>query len=107
LSYQWQITDSTNTVIHSSTDTNTSYSFSAYGTYRFHLTATNSAGIHSTMERAVVLNAPPPSATMTASPADGTSPLTVTFTGQDLGAGPITTWEWDFDGDGSVDATGP
>ncbi len=41
----------------------------------------------------------PPTATLTANPASGDAPLTVTFT--DLSTGDVTSWDWDF-GDGGT-----
>ncbi len=48
----------------------------------------------------------PPIASFTATPTTGLAPLTVTF--QDTsqsGSSPITSWQWDFDGDGRTDST--
>ncbi|MDF1553743.1 MAG: PKD domain-containing protein [Deferrisomatales bacterium] len=46
-----------------------------------------------------------PTALFAVSQTTGPAPLPVTFTDQTVGT--ITTWEWDFDNDGTVDATGP
>jgi PKD repeat protein/C1A family cysteine protease len=43
------------------------------------------------------------SASFTGSPTSGYAPLSVTFT--DASSGDVTTWSWDFDGDGQSDAT--
>ena len=52
---------------------------------------------------APVVVSSPVSLTLEADPAEGTAPLTVSFTAAaDLGA---SQYEWDFDGDGTVDAT--
>ena len=48
----------------------------------------------------------PLSADFTADITNGQAPLTVHFTDLSIAQpGPITSWEWDFDNDGSVDAT--
>ena len=44
-----------------------------------------------------------PQARFSATPANGYSPLNIQFT--DLSAGNITTWQWDFDNDGTIDST--
>jgi len=44
-----------------------------------------------------------PAADFTASPRSGDLPLTVQFT--DMSTGEITSWEWDFDNDQTVDST--
>jgi PKD repeat protein len=44
-----------------------------------------------------------PTAAFSASPTTGTAPLTVQFT--DTSAGGPTSWEWDFQNDGSIDST--
>ncbi len=50
--------------------------------------------------------AQPPTATATASPTAGTAPLTVTFSATATDDGSVTEYAWDFDGDGTFDATG-
>ena len=49
------------------------------------------------------VKAPPLRADFEANPTYGTAPLTVTFT--DKSTGSPTSWEWDFDNDGTVDST--
>ncbi|HEX5826858.1 MAG TPA: PKD domain-containing protein [Candidatus Limnocylindrales bacterium] len=73
------------------------------GTYTIVLTVSN--GLNSTTAtRTVNVTAPPgPVADFTATPMTGTAPLSVSFTNASTGS--ITTWEWDFDGDGTVDST--
>ncbi len=49
----------------------------------------------------------PPTATAVATPASGAAPLTVAFSGSATDAdGTVTEYAWDFDGNGSFDATG-
>lgn len=99
LSYHWQITDSSS-VLYTSTDKDISYTFNTYGTYWFILTVTDGSGSMASAMQSVVFSAPPPSARFVPNPISGTSPLTVSVNGEDLGTGPITTWSWNF-GDGS------
>ena len=44
----------------------------------------------------------PPIPTFTATPVSGSTPLSVTFTGNNTG-GTATLWEWDFDNNGTYD----
>jgi Tol biopolymer transport system component len=108
LTYSWKISTSSNPAdagIYSATTQNISYSFPSYGVYWFHLTVTDGAGVMAGASQSVTFNAPQPQAQFTLTPADGTSPLNVTVQGTDMGAGPITSWSWDF-GDGSPVVTG-
>ena len=103
LSYQWVINDVLNPLapgIYTATTENISYSFPAYGAYWFHLFVTDLGGTTVIASQQVSLQAPAPLARFNMTPTDGVAPLTVTFTGVDLGGGPITSWEWDF-GDSS------
>ena len=49
------------------------------------------------------MNNPAPVANFTATPTNGTAPLTVQFTDQSTGS--PTSWAWDFNNDGIVDST--
>ncbi len=108
LTYSWKISTSSNpndAGIYSSASENISYSFNSYGAFWFHLMVTDGAGVMAAASQSVTFNAPPPQAQFTMTPADGTSPLLVTVQGVDMGAGPITSWSWNF-GDGSPVVTG-
>lgn len=105
LSYHWQVTDDSSNVLYTSTSENISYTFSTYGTYWFILTVTDGSSNMASAMQSVVFSAPPPSARFVPNPISGTSPFTVTVTGEDLGTGPITDWSWNF-GDGSPIVTG-
>lgn len=75
------------------------YTFTTSGTYTVRLRAGNSGG-SSTATRVITVTSPatsPVLADFVASPVQGSSPLTVTFT--DLSTGDPTSWTWDF-GDG-------
>ena len=79
---------------------NPQWVFSA-GTYSVKLTVSNSAFSESiTKTDYIVVDAI--SADFTASPTLGAAPLLVNFT--DTSTGPITSWAWDFDNDGTDDA---
>lgn len=97
--------DSTNTNL---SVTLTSAEITLPGLVWFHLTVTDpTTSITSVASKSFSIEAPPPSADFTIDPASGPAPLTVTIQGIDLGEGPITSWEWDFDEDGIFDdATG-
>jgi hypothetical protein len=47
----------------------------------------------------------PPVANFTATPTSGRVPLLVQFTDMSTQVGPTSTWQWDFDNDGTVDST--
>ena len=52
----------------------------------------------------ITVTGAPPVATASVSPSNGATPLTVNFLGSAIpGTAPITTYEWDFEGDGIFD----
>lgn len=121
LTYAWKISTSMDPVqpgFYTSTSENITYTFTqadfvangfgVYGpaTFYFHLIVTDGAGLSVGRTEGIVFNPLPSRATFNASPMNGTAPLTVTVTGIDLGDIPPTSWEWDFNGDSVVDATG-
>jgi Tol biopolymer transport system component/PKD repeat protein len=117
LVYAWKISTSVDpmnaaAVIYSSAAKDITYTFTAAeipaypATFYFHLTVTDGSGLSGYMVRSVVFNAPPPKATFKLSPTSGSAPLTATVEGVDLLEGPLTVWEWDFNADNVVDATG-
>jgi hypothetical protein len=61
----------------------------------------------SATEQVTVTAFKPPTVTVTAVPATGVAPLGVTFTATVSSTNPIVQYQWDFNGDGIVDATGP
>jgi PKD repeat protein len=48
---------------------------------------------------------PAPVSDFLAQPTSGPAPLTVTFTDRSTGEAEIVQWEWDFNGDGTIDST--
>jgi len=110
LSYEWRVNTSSNPlgtpVLFTSTATNIAYDLPSYGSFWFHLFVTDLGGTTVIASQQVTLQAPAPLARFNMTPTDGIAPLTVTFTGVDLGGGPIDTWEWNLD-DGSPPQTFP
>jgi Tol biopolymer transport system component/PKD repeat protein len=117
LKYNWKVSTSADVnnvaaTIYTSTAKDITYKFTSTeiisypATFYFHLSVTDGAGVSGYMMRSVVFNAPPPKATFKLSPTSGSTPLLVTVSGVDLLEGPLTNWEWDFNADNVVDATG-
>jgi hypothetical protein len=78
------------------------------GTNSLTVTATNACLNQATAAEQVTvtaLNAPP--VTVTAVPTGGLAPLAVTFRAMVSAANPITQYQWDFNGDGIIDSSGP
>ena len=77
--------------------------YSVPGTYTAVLTVSNGL-VSSTANRTITVTTPPgPIANFTVSPMTGTAPQTVTF--GNTSTGTITSYAWDFDGDGTTDST--
>lgn len=82
---------------------NPTFSYQTAGTYSVNLTASNGTAMQSLVKPGYIVILPPPGADFQANPMSGTAPLTVQFT--DLSTGNPTSWAWDFEHDGTVDAT--
>ncbi|MBC7092558.1 PKD domain-containing protein [Candidatus Bipolaricaulota bacterium] len=96
-----------------STEANPTHTYVAARTYTVKLEVTDRRGAKGTKEKSVTVTAPlpPPPPTVTAlsaSPAvpEAGQPVTLTATATAPQGDPVTAWEWDFNGDGTVDATG-
>lgn len=96
----WDFGDQT-----TSTLQNPRHTYSTPGVYAVTLTASNQWGQSSSTKKIAALTVPiiPIVADFVGDPLTGTAPLEVTFT--DLSTGTPTSWEWDFDNNGSVDST--
>lgn len=111
--YLWEVFQLPDNVTPVATSTNRDFSYNAaaYGSYEFRLSVTVGSST-AIAGKTVTVNAPAPTADFVLSPQTG--PLTagqldVEFEGVDLGTGPITTWEWDFEYTAptfDIDATG-
>lgn len=105
--YQWDFGNGS-----SASGSAVSHRFVSAGTFYTTLTVTNSAGARDTISTPILVTSPPPNqniapqAIFSASPSNGSSPLTVSFnaTGSKDPDGVITSYKWQF-GDGTS-ATG-
>ena len=103
-SYSWSFGDGS-----SASGASTSHAFTAAGTYSTTLTVTDSKGLTSSASTPIVVTAATtttnkaPTAVVSATPVNGTSPLTVTFDGSASSDtdGTIASYVWTF-GDGST-----
>jgi PKD repeat protein len=83
-----------------------SFTYDTPGTYTVTLTVTNAAGSDSTSITITVTAAvQPPQADFEASPTSGTAPQAVTFSFDTSVVGTVTSFSWDFNGDGIPDNT--
>ncbi|MCG3156248.1 MAG: hypothetical protein DKINENOH_02871 [bacterium] len=98
LTWSWDFGDGS-----SSTEQNPVHTYTAAGDYAVSLIVTNGCGTATEIKTTYVHIDPciAPTASFTASPTSGGTPLTVTFT--DQSHGDSLTWHWDF-GDGQTSA---
>jgi PKD repeat protein len=88
-----------------STDQNPQFAYPNAGTYNVRLRVASAVG-SATITRNGYIVVGGPTAYFIADPVSGAAPLTVHFTDHSTpGESPITSWEWDFDGNGTVDST--
>jgi len=80
--------------------------YAAPGLYTVSLTVTTAHGQDVEIKTDYVFVHSPPTADFTADVTAGAAPLTVSFTDFSApGFGTLTSWAWDFDGDGVIDST--
>lgn len=71
-------------------------------------TATNACLNQATArQQATVTALHPPAVTLTAAPTSGLAPLSVTFSANVSSVGAVTQYQWDFNGDGVIESSGP
>ena len=101
-SWSWDFGDSS-----TSTDQNVTHTYTTAGTYTVNLTATNDGGSDTaTYTGYITITAPlviAPVASFTSDVTTGTAPLAVQF--NDTSSNTPTAWAWDFNNDGTIDAT--
>ena len=104
-SYDWDFGDGT-----TSTGEMPSHSYSTSGTYTVTLTVTDDDGATDTRSQTVSVTEPnsPPTASFTFSPNNPDTSEVISFDGSSSSDadGNINSYEWDFNGDGTTDATG-
>jgi PKD repeat protein len=81
------------------------YVFNTPGTYSVKLKVTDASGNESIGEVSVVATNAPPQVVAEAQPSNGGIPLTVSFTVTAIDNEGITSYAWDFDGDGNNEET--
>lgn len=101
VSYEWDIDG--DGAIDSTDEVPAPYTYTTPGVYTVSLTVTNTHGYSVTETLDVTVEGDVPVADFSASPTNGTAPLTVTFT--NLTVGDIASYAWDFNGDGTTDST--
>ena len=99
-SYAW---DFNGDGIIDSTQENPTYTYTQPGVYSPKLIVTGPGGSHTvTQNNYITVNYPAPVASFTASTRSGKAPLKVTF--KNASTGTITSYAWDFNGDGKIDS---
>ena len=98
-SWEWDL-DGDGTV--DSMAQNPSFTYTVPGVYDVSLTV-SALGASDTELKSAFIVVNPVIADFVATPSAGPAPLQVQFT--DMSTGAVTSWEWDFDGDGVVDST--
>jgi PKD repeat protein len=98
VSYDWEFSDG-----ETYSGERGSRTFAEPGSYTVTLTVTDDTGGTDTVNRTVRVKVPP-SASVSWSPQKPADDALVTFTANSSDT--VTTYEWDFDGDGTYDATG-
>jgi parallel beta-helix repeat protein len=99
-SYEWDFDNDGTT---DSTVQNPGYTYTNPGSYNVKLTVTGPGGFDDETKVDYITAYSVPVADFTASPTTGPAPLTVNFT--DASTGLVTSWEWDFNNDGTDDST--
>ncbi len=79
------------------------HTYTSCGRYSVALTVIDALHGSQTLVRSNLIDVDPLAADFTATPTIGALPLIVQFT--DASSGPVTTWAWDFDNNGTIDST--
>jgi PKD repeat protein len=101
-SWTWDFGDPGSGADDTSIDPNPSHTYQADGTYTVKLTVSNATGTDSLTRTSYIHVGTAPTASFTATPTSGLSPLPVSFS--DTSTGNPTSWSWDFGDPGSGSA---
>ena len=96
ISYSWDFGDGG-----TSTLTNPSHTYTAFGNYTVTLVTINVLGCSDTLVKAAYIKMSPPQVTINSLPLDGCSPIIHTFTTTITSNDPVVNYLWDF-GDGTT-----
>ena len=100
VSYAWYFGDGG-----TGTGMNPAHAYLQDGTYTVTLTVTDNDGTTGTSTTTAAIADTGPVADFSGTPRSGPEPLTVVFTDASVSYDEITSWEWDFDNDGTVEST--
>jgi len=109
-SYEWDFDGDGMYESNTGSSSHSYYTYTNAGTFNPRVRVTDNGGAQAVSDPLVVTaqtsdNQPPVVSSLTASPQSGTVPLTVLFTSSVSDDGSIVKYEWDFDGNGTYDAT--
>ena len=100
LTYLWDFGDG-----QTSNDKNPSHTYLQDGNYTLTLVVNDGKGDSDPIQTTASILDKDPQAAFIANPLSGSAPLTVDFTDQSSSYDGITSFQWDFDNDGTVDST--
>lgn len=103
--YEWDFDGDGTVDVTDTVGRNQSRTFSKPGTYSVALKTTDSAGRTETRTKNVVIGNAPPVVTVSATPTNGSVPLSVDFKASATDSNGVARYEWDFNGDGTYDHT--
>ena len=113
LRYNWSIYKQTEaggyfepSVLDSTTGPSYTHRFDGIGVYKAFLTVINDVGLQAESEEVVFRLLSRPTVDLAATPRDGQAPIEVTFSAAAMDQdGQVVEYQWDFDGDGTIDQT--
>ena len=103
--FEWDFDNDDNFDVSETVGRNQTRTFSVPGTYPVTLKVTDAEGNVTEGTVDVIVQNKPPEVSATASPSNGSSPLTVMFSSNAQDVEGVALYEWDFEGDGTFDLT--
>lgn len=101
--FRWDFDGNGSTDVTDTVGRDQTFVYAQPGSYAAALTILDSLGRTDKRTQTIVVGNAPPVASSTASPTNGAAPLSVTFTTTATDANGVVKFEWDFDGNGSID----